>query len=110
MVVLVVGHETFLPCVTWSRLNVELPGVALRAAAWLALNDLQHAIDDAEADPVADMAWFARRVQNVINACAARWRLCLRKRHNRLRSRTNWYATFAPRLLEPRSTAAGSPY
>jgi hypothetical protein len=66
-----IPQETFLPCVTWSRLSVELPGAALRAAAWLALNDLQHAIDDAEALPMADMAWFERRVQNVINACAA---------------------------------------
>lgn len=66
-----IPQETFLPCVTWSRLDVELPGVALRAAAWLALNDLQHAIEDAEAGPVVDMAWFERRVQNVINACVA---------------------------------------
>jgi hypothetical protein len=35
-----IPQETFLPCVTWSRLAVELPGAALRAAAWLALNDL----------------------------------------------------------------------
>ncbi len=66
-----IPQETFLPCVTWSRLAVELPGVALRAAAWLALNDLQHAIEEAEAAPVLDIGWVERRVQNVINACAA---------------------------------------
>jgi hypothetical protein len=67
----VMPQETFLPCLTWCRLQVELPGVALRAAAWLALNDLQHAIDDAAAEPILDVAAFARRVENVINACGA---------------------------------------
>jgi hypothetical protein len=70
-----IPQETFLPCVTWARLAIEMPGVALRSAAWLALNDLQHAIEEAEALSTPDIAWFARRVQNVIGACAATLRV-----------------------------------
>jgi hypothetical protein len=70
-----IPQETFLPCVTWARLAVELPGVALRAAAWLALNDLQHAIEEAEARATVDIPWFDRRVQNVTAACAATLRV-----------------------------------
>jgi hypothetical protein len=66
-----IPQETFLPCLTWSRLAVELPGPALRAAAWLALNDLQHVIDEAEAQPATNVVWLERRVQNVITACEA---------------------------------------
>lgn len=66
-----IPQETFLPCLTWARLEVELPGVALRAAAWLALNDLQHAIEEAEARAVVDIQWFERRVENVVDACLA---------------------------------------
>ena len=53
-----IPQETFLPCVTWARLAVELPGIALRAAAWLALNDLQHADEEAEAKRTADIPWM----------------------------------------------------
>ena len=73
--------ETFLPCVTWARLELELPGVALRAAAWLTLNYLQHAIEEAEARASPDVSWleqirwFERRVQNVTNACTATLRV-----------------------------------
>lgn len=70
-----IPQETYLPCLTWARLSVELPGVALRAAAWLALNDLQHAIEEAESRAALDIRWFDRRVQNVIGACAATLRV-----------------------------------
>jgi hypothetical protein len=70
-----IPQETFLPCVTWARLAVELPGVAMRAAAWLALNDLQHAIEEAETRAVLDIPWFERRVLNVIGACSATLRV-----------------------------------
>ena len=40
---------TFLPCLTWVRLAIEPMEEATRAAAWMALNEAQHAILDAEA-------------------------------------------------------------
>ncbi len=79
--------ETFLPCLAFARLSVELPGPALRATAWLAFNDLRHAIEDAEAyyeqsDLVlpneriaAAMGLFERRVINYIAACEATLRV-----------------------------------
>jgi hypothetical protein len=70
-----IPQETFLPCVTWTRLAVEPPGVAMRAAAWIALNDLQHAIEEAEDRNLPDVRWFERRVQNVIGAAAATLRV-----------------------------------
>jgi hypothetical protein len=70
-----IPQETFLPCLTWARLDVELPGAALQAAAWMALNDLQHAIDETEAKPSLDIPEFARRVMNVIGACTATLRV-----------------------------------
>lgn len=42
---------TFLPSLTWTRLSCEPIEAAVIAAAWLALNDAQHAILDAEASP-----------------------------------------------------------
>jgi hypothetical protein len=66
-----IPQETFLPCVAWAHLAVELPGAALRAAAWHKLNDLQHAIDEAEARRATlDIGWFERRVENTIAARA----------------------------------------
>jgi hypothetical protein len=41
-------QATFLPCTTWCRLACESSDDAARAAAWLALNDAQHALNDAE--------------------------------------------------------------
>jgi hypothetical protein len=81
-----IPQETFLPCLAFARLSVELPGAALRASAWLALNDLQHAIDDAELlyertgrstpqQTSAVMAAFERRVLNLIGACQATLRV-----------------------------------
>jgi hypothetical protein len=70
-----IPQGTFLPCTTWARLTVELPGPALRAAAWLGLNDLQSAIDEAEARGTLDVGWFDRRMQNMIAACAATLRV-----------------------------------
>jgi hypothetical protein len=42
---------TFLPCLTWVWLSCEPVEEATRGAAWMALNDAQHAIVDAEAAP-----------------------------------------------------------
>jgi hypothetical protein len=39
---------TFLPSLTWARLPCEPVEEAARVAAWLALNDAQHAILDGE--------------------------------------------------------------
>jgi hypothetical protein len=42
---------TFLPSLAWARLACEPVDQAAQAAAWIALNDVQSAILDAEADP-----------------------------------------------------------
>jgi hypothetical protein len=41
------AYERFLPANAWARLAVELPDQAMRAVAWLALNDARHAYLDA---------------------------------------------------------------
>lgn len=43
-------QSTFLPCLTWARLACESVEDAAAVAAWMVLNDSQHAIVDAEAN------------------------------------------------------------
>lgn len=66
---------TFLPCNTWTRLAVETPGQAMRAAAWWALNEVQDAIDQAEESGDFNPKLFERRILNVMAAVAATLRL-----------------------------------
>ncbi len=66
---------TFLPCSTWARLGVELPGQALRAAAWWALNDVQEAIEHVEDTGELDTRLFDHRLQNVMAAIKATLRV-----------------------------------
>lgn len=66
---------TFLPCNTWARLAMELPGEALRAAAWSALNDIQDAIDQVEQEGQFDPALFDLRLRNTAAAVAGTLRL-----------------------------------
>ncbi len=61
---------TFLPCLTWTRLVCEPLEEATRVAAWMALNDAQHAIVDAEATP-AELLRLPRRFGVVIAATAS---------------------------------------
>ena len=42
-------QSTFVPCLAWARLACESVEQAARVAAWMVLNDSQHAIVDAEA-------------------------------------------------------------
>jgi len=60
---------TFLPCLTWVRLSCEPMDQAARAAAWLTLNDAQHAISDAEAD-VRELWRLPERLR-VVDAAAS---------------------------------------
>jgi hypothetical protein len=60
---------TFLPCITWLRLSRESNDEAARAAAWMAFNDAQHAILDAEAEPKELIRLPARLA--VVDAAAA---------------------------------------
>jgi hypothetical protein len=62
--------STFVPCLTWSRLAVELPGESLKAAAWFVLNDAQEAIDTIEESGVLDRSWLARRFMLATAAAA----------------------------------------
>jgi hypothetical protein len=41
---------TFVPCLTWVRLACEPVEQAAHVAAWMVLNDSQHAVNDAEAN------------------------------------------------------------
>ena len=66
---------TFLPCNTWARLAVQPPAQAMRAAAWLALNDVQNAIDQGEETGDYDVGLLDRRVQNTVAAVMATLRL-----------------------------------
>lgn len=59
-------QSAFLPANAWTRLAVELPGEAARAAAWLALNDAIDACNESEAHdhpagPPADAQAIRRR-------------------------------------------------
>jgi hypothetical protein len=45
-------QSTFVPSLTWVRRACESLDEATRVAAWLVLNDAQHAVNDAEANPV----------------------------------------------------------
>jgi hypothetical protein len=60
---------TFLPCLTWARLACETEEQALRAAAWFALNDAQHAIRDLEESARLAMRFSERLL--VVNAAAS---------------------------------------
>ena len=62
---------TFLPCDTWARLSVQLPGPALRAAAWIALNDAQHAIEEAEEVGPSGIRTFAAWIDVGASATAS---------------------------------------
>lgn len=65
---------TFLPCLTWVRLSCEPVEEATRVAAWMALNDAQHAILDAEAAP-GELARLPESLGLVIAAATATVRL-----------------------------------
>jgi hypothetical protein len=65
---------TFLPCHTWIRLSCEPVDEAARVGAWLALNDAQHAILDAEAAP-RDLVRLPQRLRLVAAAATATLRL-----------------------------------
>lgn len=65
---------TFLPCLTWVRLSCEPVEEAARAAAWMALNDAQHAILDAEAAP-RELVRLLDRIRLVEAAASATARL-----------------------------------
>lgn len=65
---------TFLSCLTWARLSCEPMEEATRAAAWIALNDAQHAILDAEA-AARELLRLLDRLRLVEAAIAATVRL-----------------------------------
>jgi hypothetical protein len=63
-------QSTFLPCLTWVRLSCESIEDASRIAAWMALNDAQHAILDAEVAP-RELVRLPERLRLVAAAAAA---------------------------------------
>jgi hypothetical protein len=67
-------QATFLPSLTWARLSCESKQEAARAAAWLALNDGQHAINDAEASH-RELKRLRERLAVVIAATSATIRI-----------------------------------
>lgn len=68
---------TFLPANTWARLAMELPERAVKAAAWLAINDAVHAYMDAKEVPgplpgrVAHLVAHLRLIATAAAATAA---------------------------------------
>jgi len=67
-------QETFLPCLTWSRLACESVEDAARASAWLALNEGCHAILDVQAD-VAELQRLEGRFGTLVAATSSTMRL-----------------------------------
>ncbi len=67
-------QATFLPALTWARLPCEPPKEAARVAAWMALNDAQHAVLDAAAPPV-ELQRLPQRFGLVIAAATSTIRL-----------------------------------
>jgi len=63
-------QATFLPCLTWVRLSCEPVEEAAGVAAWMALNDAQHAILDAEAAP-GELVRLPDRLGLVVAAATA---------------------------------------
>ena len=74
-------QATFLPCLTWCRLACEPVDEAARVAAWLTLNDAQHAVLDAEANPMAEAPRLRVRLRVVAAAAATTGDLLPRGNH-----------------------------
>jgi hypothetical protein len=65
---------TFLPCLTWVQLSCRPLEEAARAAAWMALNDAQHAVLDAEA-ATTELIRLPERLRLVSASASATMRL-----------------------------------